>query len=504
MQNSTRIVVNTLAQYFRTATNVILSLYATRLVLEALGSNQYGIYTLVGGIVSMLTFFTNALTSTTQRYLSYNSVLNDSTIQKGYFFNSVIIHIVFGGLLLGCLFGVQPFLFDGFLNIDSAYLTDAKLVYATIAAMLIIAMLTSPYRAVLVSRENIVYLSFVDILDGVFKLLIAILLFYIDNDRLVWYATLTMLISLFNFIAIGLFAIIKYPESKVFNFKLIDKKKITDLTSFAGWTIYGTLCLFGRVQGVAIVINKFLSTVANASYGIALQVNAALSSVSGALQTALAPQLIKSEGESNRERMLKLSQTGCKISFFLLSLIGIPLIFNMNSILELWLGKLPLYSGFFCIILILSNLADQLTVGFNSSINAVGKIRKYHLTVNTLKFITPFVIALSLWLGCSIFFSFSIYLIIETFSSFIRLTQCKSLCGLNLKVYFKRVIIRLILPTIILCSLYFIGSVIHFSVWIFLIEFIAFSSVYIIIFYKNGLCPDEKQTVQSLIKRIKK
>lgn len=501
MKNTTKILFNTFAQYIRTVVNVILSLYATRLILEALGSNQYGIYTLVGGIVSMLSFFTNALTTTTQRYLSYNQNKGDINLLKSYFFNSLLIHACFGGVLLLLLAIVQPFLFSGFLNIDSQLVYAAKWVFFSIAIMLFTAMMTSPYRAILISRENIFYISIVDIIDGILKLMIGYALFVFHENRLIWYAILMMCVAFFNLLAIGTYSMVRFKESRGFKLSYISDKKIKELTGFAGWTIYGTLCLFGRVQGVAIVLNKFFSTVANAAYGIALQINSALNAISGALQTAIAPQLIKAEGGNNRKRMLMLSQTGCKVSFVLMSIVGFPIIFNINFVLDLWLGKAPEYCAFFCVVLVISNLIDQLTVGFNSSMNAVGSIKTYNLIINTIKLTTVLILALLLFYGVELHFAFLSYVVIELIGSILRIIICKKATGLNLNLYIKDVLIKLFIPTIYICGSYLLLKSIEINIWRIIVFSVLITSIYLLVVYKIGLSNDEKSIIKSIVKR---
>jgi len=502
VKNSTTILVNTLAQYIRTGANVVLSLYATRLILEALGSNQYGIYTLVGGIVSMISFFTNALTTTTQRYLSYNTSKQNIEILKSYFFNSLIIHVFFGTILLGVLLIVQPLLFSGFLNIDPQFINAAKDVFLAVVFMLFIAMLTSPYRAILISRENIVYLSFVDVCDGILKLIIGFSLFYFEENRLIWYAILMTSVSIFNLLSLSLYSIIRFPESRAFKIYYISRIKIKELTFFAGWTIYGTLCLFGRVQGVAIVLNKFFSTTVNAAYGISLQINSALGAISSALQTAIAPQLIKSEGASNRDKMLMLSETGCKISFILLSIVGFPIIFNIDYVLVLWLGKVPEYSSFFCIILILSNLVDQLTIGFISSMNAIGKIKSYNLIINTLKLSTTFILAILLYLGIPLKIAFFSYVIIEAIGSAIRLILCHNATGLKIGSYISRVLCRLFIPTLVIIFANWTIGIFTTVLWSKILFVFAATTLYLGVIYWIGLNTSEKAIINSLLKRL--
>lgn len=502
MRASDRILVNTVAQYLRTGSNVLLALVSTRWVLQALGANDYGIYNLIAGVVSMLTFFTNALTSTTQRYLSYHDNKKNIIIQKGYFLNSVAIHLGFGLLFSCVLISIGPFLFDGFLNIQSSSIPTAKVVFYLVIAMLFIALMTSPYRAVLVSHENIVYLSVIDVLDGILKLLIAYILFFFESGRLVWYAVFIGGISIVNLLTIAIYAYLKYPETRVGSLRLLDKEKAKELTSFAGWTIYGTLCLFGRIQGLAIVLNKFFSTVINAAYGISLQVNAALGSISGALQTAIAPQLIKAEGANNRAHMLRLSEIGCKLSFILLAMFSIPILFNMQDVLAIWLGNVPEYSSFFCKILIIANLCDQLTVGFNSTMNAVGNIRNFLVVVNTIKFSTCLIIALLLWIGVELQYAFATYVLIEILGCVLRIWFCKHNAGLDVVHYVQNVILRLIIPTGIICLSAWAISCITFNLLFFIIECIILIIIYATSVFLLGLSADEKIIVRNIWIRI--
>ncbi len=502
MRPSYLLVANTLSQYGRTIVNVLCSLFATRLVLQALGDNDFGIYSLVAGIVSMLSFLTNALTTTTQRYLSFNFREDSLTTRRGYYINSLFIHFIFGLITVVLLLGALYFLFNGFLNIEQQNIHASKIVYVSMVIMLFIALMTSPYRSVLLSHENIIYLSIVDICDGLLKLLIAVLIFSFENDRLIWYAYLMTGISLFNIIAIGLYATIKYNECKELRLSYFSKAKMKELSSFAGWTIYGTLCLFGRVQGIAIILNKFLNTAVNAAYGISIQVNAALNSISSALQTSLAPQLIKAEGNGNRELMFRLSEFGCKAGYILMSMVAFPIIFDINGILQFWLGEYPPYTAYFCVILIVSNLFDQMTGGLGTVLNAVGNIRNYTITINTLKLMTTFIIAVLLYFGVSLYIAFSTYVLIEIFGCIIRIGFCHINAELSIYSYITNVVLKLLFPTIIVIVIYLCLSNIEFSLVKLICKFISASSIYAICLFKYSLTEKERNIVSSIYYRL--
>ena len=212
MTNSQRIIVNTIAQYTRTIINVCLSLYSTRLILSALGQNDFGVYSVVAGVVAMLSFVTNALVITTQRYLSYHHGRNDMSQVRKVFGNSWLLHLFIGIVVVAILSSIGPWITQNFLNIEDARRGAALFVYFAAVAMVLLSFITAPIRALFIARENIVYTSFVDVLDGVLKLSIAILLSKITYDHLIAYSGLLTGISIFNLLAFAIYAAIKFPE----------------------------------------------------------------------------------------------------------------------------------------------------------------------------------------------------------------------------------------------------------------------------------------------------
>ena len=291
-----RLVLNTASQYCRTILNILMSFYSVNLILKYLGFEDYGIYTLIVGVVSMLSFINNSLVITTQRYLSFYHGAEEKSKLKIIFENSLFIHIILGFLILGIIEFVGLFLFDGFLNIAENRIYAAKIVFHIVATILCITFITTPFRALYIARENIVYVSIVDVLDGMMKVIFALLLSVITFDRLIAYAIGLLFIALFNLFAYSAFALIKYEECNI-NWKFkINKSYILELSNFATWTLYSTMCIVGRTQGIAILLNRFLGTIINASYGLALQVSSAINFVSTSFLNAINPQITKAEG----------------------------------------------------------------------------------------------------------------------------------------------------------------------------------------------------------------
>ena len=386
MEPVKRIVVNTLAQHIRSILNILLSLYSTRLILQALGQYDYGVYMLVGGVVAMLGFITQAMVVTTQRHLSFLHGQGDIGKIKQMFSNSLLLHFAFGVLLAVALVAIKPLLFDGFLDIDPTRIDVAGKVYLIVTLSLLITFVTAPYRALYIARENIVYISVVDILDGVVKLGAAFWLLHCPYDRLIAYAWIVVGIMTFNWVALAIGAKMKFSEACLLpTLKDFSRDAMKQLFGFASWTIYSMGCVIGRNQGTQILLNQFFGALINAAYGIANQVFSSISFVAQSVFNAMNPQIIKAEGEGDRQKMLHLATLSSKYSFLLLSIVAIPLTFEMPAVLQLWLDEVPDKTVLLCRFILMTALVDQLTLGLGTANQAIGHIRNYSLLINTSK-----------------------------------------------------------------------------------------------------------------------
>ncbi len=448
MSPTKRIVINTLAQHIRSVINICLALYSTRLVLLALGKSDYGVFSLVAGVVAMLGFLTNAMVVTTQRQLSFLHGKGDLNHVRRMFSNSLLLHLLFGLIIVIILCAIEPLLFNGFLKIDAARTPTATKVYCLVILSLFITFLTAPYRALFIARENIVYISIVDVLDGIFKLVFAIWLLSYGADRLIAYAWITVGIMAFNYLAFALWARVHFEECVLLPRRAdICRHDMKQLTGFAGWTIYSMGCIIGRTQGVAIILNRFFGSVINAAYGITQHVSGAVMFVSQSISNAISPQLIKAEGRGDRQHMLRLAEALSKYSFLLLSIIVIPLIFEMPAVLKLWLHDVPENTVMLCRFILVTSLCDQTTIGLGTANQAIGRIRNYSLVVNTIKVLTLPVFWFILARGHSATAAMWSYLIFECICAITRLPFLKYTAGLSILHFLKHVFLRLLMPT---------------------------------------------------------
>ncbi|MDE6027572.1 MAG: hypothetical protein K2G23_05840 [Muribaculaceae bacterium] len=465
---------------------------------------DYGIFTLIAGVVSMLAFMTNAMVTTTQRFMSYHQTKSSLDEQQRVFGCSVLMHILFSVLILLLLEAVGIFLFDGFLNIDENRLGAAKIVYQCAIAMIILSFIAAPFKALLISYENLVYISIIDVLDGILKVGIAVLLINIDQDKLVLYGYLMILVYLINFLAFMIYDFRRYKTCVIPKFSYFNKDYIKSMGSFVIWQLYSTGCIIGRTQGVALVLNRFFGTVVNAAFGIALQVSGAISFISSALVTAINPQIIKAEGSGNRIKMFELAEVASKFSFLLLAMVVIPIIFILPVVLKFWLGEFPPDSVLFCRVILITALLDQITYGLGTASQAIGNIRPYSLTVNTIKVLTVPALWILLVLGINIEIAIWIYAIFELICALTRLPFLKYNGGLSIRSFSRNVFARLCIPFTLLLGCYLLLQYLEVKLYIFFIGIVFITLLYFLSIYMFSLGVREKEIINGLLKKLRK
>ena len=504
MKASERIFVNTLAQYGKTIFSMVLGLFSTRFVLQILGVEDYGIFSLVAGVVTLLSFFTSALASATQRFLSYYQGTRDLKQIKEIFSNCYILHIILGLIVVLLLECVGPFLFGGFLEIADPRLHASKILFQIVIVNLLISFLTAPFNALVISHENIVFTSIVGTCDAILKFVFVILLNYVTFDKLMVYGLFILLIHVIDLVALAVYCAVSYKECTFPRIDTINSKFLREFSSFTGWTIYNTGCNIGRTQGVAIIINKFYGTAINAAYGISSSVVSYVSVVSQSLINAISPQIMRLEGGGNRERMLWLCALESKVSYFLLCAISIPVMFEIHSLLAIWLGKIPQYAEILCCMGLITTLLDMTTTGLSLANLAIGKLKNFSLYVYTIKLFTLPVAIACLYIYNSIVSLVIAYIAVELIESLARLPFMKKTAGISISDYLVRVHARLIVPTFIMVgTCWLITSVCSFPGRL-VITFIIANVFFLPSVFIAGLTAEEKIIAKDMFLSIKK
>ncbi len=439
MDSNKRVAVNTVVQYCRTAVNTCMSLYIVRVVLQVLGQEDYGIYSLVGGVVAMMGFVTNAMIVTTQRHLSYSYGKAGKDDVRILFSNSILLHLAIAAALVLLLLLLRNPIFSHYLVIAPERLDVARMVYVLSVAMLFMSFMTAPFKALFIARENIVYMSLVDVFDCFLKLLFALLLSRLEADKLLAYACMMLTVYMIQWLAFSLYAIVRFDECapRMF-FADRDWGCIRRLMNFAGWTTYGTTAIVLRNQGFAVILNHFLcSTVVNAAYGIAQQVHSNVSVLAGAIFNAMNPQVMKAEGAGDRHRMLAMARKESKMVLCVLSVFLVPLIVEMPSVLHVWLGDKAVseYTPLLCQCMLLALMIDQCTYGLHTAVQAIGRIRSYTLLAYTPKLLLLCIMWGMFQTGFGITGALVAYLAMEALVAMFRIPYVYYVAKLNVMEY---------------------------------------------------------------------
>lgn len=444
MDNATKVVANTIILYIKMIFSIVFGLLTTRWVLQALGVEDYGIYNLVAGIVSMLSFLNTALAGSTQRYMSfYLGRLNEKNRVTTVFGYSVILHFVIGVVVAACveLVGVQ--LINHVLNIPDVKIGTAKIVLHILAVSCFFSIQAVPYHAVMITHENMLAFSVFSIAEYVLRLGIAALLFVVKEHKLELYALLTALSMVVLLIIKGEYCKRQYVEVQ-YKTNEKDTQLLKSMTSFAGWNLIGSVCNLARGQGLAMVMNVFYGVVVNAAYGVANQLNGLLSYFSAAMMQSLRPQIVKSEGAGDRARMLRLTLIACKYMFYLSAVFAIPLILEMPYVLSIWLKDVPDYTISFCRLIMIFTVLSSLSTGLYTAMEAVGQIKYIQLIVGILHVTVLPISYLMLRLAYPPYSALVVMCIEEGGCCVLRVLIARKVIGLPVMQYVNSVLLRVL------------------------------------------------------------
>jgi O-antigen/teichoic acid export membrane protein len=435
MQSANRVVMNTGFLYGKMLITILISLYTTRLVLNALGATDYGVFNLVGGVVAILSFLNSAMANATQRYMSFCLGEGNSDKLKSIFSSSVILHLLIGIIIALLLEFGGILLFNGVLNIPAERLGTARLVFHFMVVSTFFTINAVPYDAAISAHENFLFDALSGILESILKLVIATLLLFTLVDKLILYGLLMAVLTILIRVIKSIYCYRKYEECRIRIRSHINIKLTKEMLSFAGWNLFGSFCTIARNQGLAIILNHFLGIIINAAYAIAGQVNSNLLLFSVNMLKSINPQIIKSEGSGDRQRALRLTTLSCKLSLFLLAFLAIPVILEMSFLLKIWLKTVPENTLIFCQLMILLTLLLLFTAGLNVLIQAVGRIKMSQTVTGSLLILNIPLSYFLIKLGLPAYSVLVGSIFLEIIAGASRIWFSNKLAGLNVKEF---------------------------------------------------------------------
>lgn len=390
--NTKRIAQNTVILYIRMIVVTLISLYTSRIILKALGVDDFGLYNVVGGVVGLLAFLNVTMSKCTQRFLNVGMVEGVDSLE-GVFASSITVHLLFSLLLLLLGETLGQWFLNTKVTIPNDRLIAANIVFQASILTCCVSIISIPYRAAVIAYEKMSFIAVVSIIDAILKLSIAFFLLYSPVDRLAWYGCLLVGIALLNFVMYFVYDKLKYPSLK---FRIsFDKMNFKRIFSFVSWSLIGESAVVICNQGNVILVNMFHSLTANAAMTIGSQINHSITNLTANFQTAFNPQITKSYAEHNWDYLKRLVYSTSKISFCILFVVTLPIAFNIDFVLDVWLDTVPILSNSFAILFMVNGIINALSAPFHFVTLASGKIRVFQI-VSALVFLSdiPIVYAL--------------------------------------------------------------------------------------------------------------
>lgn len=365
--------------YFRMILVMGVSLFTSRVVLEQLGVEDYGIYNVVGGVVAMFSFLNGAMTQASQRFLSYELGRKSLTRLTQTFNASLSIHILIAlvGLILAETLGL--WFLNTQMTIPHDKMDSAQWVYQFAVLSFIVTIIRVPYNALIISHERMQIYAYLSVVEVLMKLGIVYLLAISPMGKLKIYAILMFVVCVVISAFYIYYSLRSFPESH--GKFIIEREFFNPIMQFAGWSLFGTLAWMCKSQGVNIVLNIFFGPIVNAAYAIATQVNTAVNTLVQNFTTALNPQLVKNYAMNENRPLIQLLERGTKFSFLLLFIIATPLLLYTNGLLGIWLKVVPENAVIFTKLIVINALIESFAMVMGNAIQATGRIKFYQLIV---------------------------------------------------------------------------------------------------------------------------
>ncbi|PJC06329.1 MAG: hypothetical protein CO068_11680 [Flavobacteriaceae bacterium CG_4_9_14_0_8_um_filter_34_30] len=372
--------------YFRMFLTMGVGLYTSRLVLDALGVVDYGIYSLVGGMVMLFAFLNSAMASATQRYLSFDIGRNDNERLQKTFNATLNIHILIAFVILILAETIGLWFVNYSLEIPPERLYAANWVYQFSVFAFLLSVIQVPYNALLMAREHMQTYAYLSVLQTILTLIIVFILVQLNADKLILYAILIFIVSLIMQFVFKYYCKKHFKET-VYLF-YYDKVYYKELLSYSGWNLFGNIASVARGQGSNILLNLFFGPVANASYSLTLMVQGVIGNFISNFQVAVNPQIIKNYSKGDTKASLNLMYKSAKFSFFAMLILVVPFLVNIDFIMNLWLTEVPQFTIQFIQLALIYSLIETLANPLMVGAQATGKIKWYQIIIGTFIFLT--------------------------------------------------------------------------------------------------------------------
>ena len=442
-----RIAKNTMMLYIRMVFVLLVNLYVSRVVLKALGVEDYGLYSVVGSVVTFLGFLNTSMAAASQRFLAYaKGKGNEENLSST--FNSIFrVQLIIAAIVLVLCETIGIYYINHYLNVDPSKLTAAHIVFQFSIATFLINTITVPYNASIIANERMDIFALYSIFEVILKLGVAFLLPLFQENTLIYYAALMFGLVFIVQALYRWFCRRDFKECKLKN--NANKQTIKEILSYSGWNLLGSFSGVATNQGVNMVLNSFFGVVVNAARGISFQVSAAMAQLYSNFQQALNPQIVKSYAAGDLPRMHFLITQGTRLAFFLLFVCALPIMSNIDGVLKLWLEDVPDYTAMFCILVITDSLINTMSQSLLMGAMATGNIRKYQIIVASINLLNVPLSIVGLLIYPDPYLTTYVMIGLSSIAFVARLILVHQMIDLSISDFLRRAIMPIVMSTAI-------------------------------------------------------
>lgn len=439
---------NSAFMYINMAIRMLVGLYTTRVILQALGAEDFGIYNVVGGFVAMFSFISTTMSSASMRFFAYEIGRGDMKKLNDYFNQTILCYLLLVALLYVVFESFGIWFVNNKLVIPDNRMHAANWIFQFAILTFAFHMMEVPFSAMAVAKEKMVTYAIVGLIDAFLKLGIVFVLLHLNGDKLIIYAIMLTVISMCNFLFYVIFCRVKFKEEtrvKLF----FNKGMFKEIVSYSGWSLFWTLANVARSQGINIVLNMFFTPVVNAARGVAYQINSAVNQFVTSFYQAVRPQVTKLSAQHEYNKMKHLVYSSSVISFCLVMLVAIPILIKTPYILSLWLKEVPEYTAVFTRLVIVVAMIDTLGHPLTTAVCSTGKIKWFHIVTGSLLLLTLPIGYLLLKMGMEPNVVFIVSIVMSSCAQISRMVFMHSMFGFEIKEYCMKVLLKVALILVV-------------------------------------------------------
>lgn len=382
-----RVAKNAVALTFRMILVTIVGLYTSRIVLEALGVDDYGIYGVIGGVVGLASFLNTSMAGATSRFITFELGRGNEADLNKIFSTSLQIHLVIAVIVAVLAETIGLWFVNSKMNFPIDRMFAVNILYQFTIVSMIVSFTQVPYTSAIIAHEKMNIYAYFEIMNVVLKLIIVYILLIANTDKLILYGAMTLCVSVLTALIYRIYCLRNFPETK---FKYVKDKRIyREMLAFSGYDLYGNMCVVAKSQGTPIILNIFFGVIANAGASLANTVTGVLRGFTSSVMLAFRPQIIKLYSAGDIKQMQQMMSRSMQISLLIFGLIAIPFMLETTSLLRIWLGTVPPYAAEFIRLILITIYFDIMVMINNTGIHATGNIRKISFISGTLYLLCP-------------------------------------------------------------------------------------------------------------------